>query len=101
MAPSWARRAVATSAGRPRPPRNLSGALRRDAGDGAADDGEEALAKRLELPVADALDLAELLEGQRAQPRHVAQRRVAEDQVGRHAALLGDPPPQSAQLVEQ
>src|SRR5688500_5924068 len=59
-------------------------------GDSLTHGGQEPLAEGLQLPVADALHLAKLLECRRPHARHVAQGGIGEDEVRRHASLLRD-----------
>src|SRR5262249_1141043 len=53
------------------------------------------------LPVADALDPAELLLGLRLARGDLVQRAVVEDEIRRHAALAREVAPQRAQALEQ
>src|SRR3954451_2856885 len=66
-----------------------------------ADLREERLAELRGLPLADAVDVAQRLGSGRLEPGHLAQRRVVEDDVGRHPTSPGDLQPQGAQVLEQ
>ena len=57
--------------------------------------------KSSSFALADAVDAEEFVGGGRAQAGHVAQAGVAEDDVGRDAALGGDFVPQGAEAVEE
>ena len=50
---------------------------------------------------ADAVDVRSAIRCRRLEPRHLAQRRVVEDDVRRHAARAGDLEAQRAQALEQ
>src|SRR3990170_3863891 len=65
------------------------------------DHGHEALAKLVALPLAHALDFEEGPGRGGPEPRHFAERGVAEDHVGRHAALLGEGAANGPQRLEQ
>src|SRR5438876_10367359 len=62
---------------------------------------EEAFAERLALPRAYTLDLQEGDVGDGLEPRHLAQGGVAEDNVGRHPALLGQSATQCTERLEE
>src|SRR3990172_6544177 len=66
-----------------------------------ADAGQKARAELLEFAQAPPLDLQERLLGGRALPRHLAQARVAEDEVGRETSLFGHGPAEGAECLEQ
>src|SRR5215813_11096609 len=51
---------------------------------------QEALAERLGLPLAHAFDVQQCVACARLEAGHVAQRGITEDEIRRHAALLGD-----------
>ncbi len=62
---------------------------------------DKRLAVVRQLLVADAVDLAKAAQGRRAAAGHVAERRVAEHDVGRHVLRRRSFVPQSPQFVEQ
>ena len=67
----------------------------------AGQDGEELRSEAGELDVADAGDAAHRVEGLRPHGRHLDQRAVGEDHVGRHAAGVGERPALGLECGEQ
>ena len=65
------------------------------------DHRDERFAEILGLAGAHAADAEQRRDRRRLDPRHLAQRRVVEDHVGRHAARPRDVQPQRAQPLEQ
>ena len=62
---------------------------------------QKRVAEALGLGLADAGDLQQLLDGARASGRHVEQRRVGADDVGRDVLLLRKAQPQRLERGEQ
>src|SRR5437867_7301 len=66
-----------------------------------ADDGEKALAVTIQLRWPHSTNPGERLRRSRPPHRHFGERPVGEHDISRHVLLLGDAPPQRAQLIEE